>query len=195
MPDPSRSPTDPPMPAERRVGMGHDDYLALFLEAGDLPPTLQRLQDRRLQGPDARDRWFARHQGILTGMAVWTAAPSETIFRLVDIRTVFPTARQASAWHVDAMAYNAEHLPQVAGAPPVGTACRVFGGTQPNPLGLGPPLTAYLYLFCSGRVVVKLFTMQGTEAATPLTPVRVADIAQRTAERVERVQAGGRTVG
>src|SRR5215813_4813477 len=122
--------------AERRVGISQGDYLDLFLQDEDLGLPMNLVQDSRLQGPDPADVWFPKYQGILTGMSIWLGSTSEPVWRLVDIRTVFPTEWQASAWHAEAMAYNSEGMPQVDGAPPVGQECRVFGGTNPAPLDL-----------------------------------------------------------
>jgi hypothetical protein len=173
---------------ERRVGISDGDYLDLFLKAEDLEPRMNLMQDSRLQGPDPADVWFPKHQGILTGMSIWLGSTGEPVWRLVDIRTVFPTEYTASAWHAEAMAYNSEGMPHVDGAPPVGQECCVFGGTNPSPLDPRVMLTAFFYLFRHGRVVVKLFVMQGVEAGTPLTPARVAEIARRIDDRISRVQ-------
>jgi hypothetical protein len=174
--------------AARRVGISQRDYLDLFLQAEDLGPTLKPVQDSRLQGPDPVDVWFPKYQGILTGMSIWLGSLAEPVWRLVDIRTVFPTEWQASAWHAEAMAYNSERMPAVADAPPVGQECHVFGGTNPSPAGPGVMLTAFFYLFRRGHVVSKLFVMQGVESATALTPAHVADIAQRIDGRIGRIQ-------
>lgn len=171
----------------RRYAMSEDTYLALYLEDVDLEGRLTQQQDSRWNGPDARDLWFARHQGMVTGLAVWLGKPSDAIWRLVDIRTVFPSAAQTDAWLHEAMNYQSEGLPEVADAPVVGAGCRVFGGTQPHPLMPRATLTAFIYVFRCGRVVVKLFAMQGTESAVPLTAARLAEVAERIRARIERV--------
>jgi len=178
----------PADPKERRMGMTEDRYLNLFLEASDFNPRMRPVQDSRLQGPDPRDVWFAKHQGILTGFAVWMGSPSATIWRVVDIRTAFPTAWQASSWHSEALGYNSESTPPVAGAPAVGQECRVFGGLGPDVLGVGVRINAFFYLFRVGRIAVKLFAAQGMEASAPLTPAHVADMASRVVARIERVE-------
>ncbi len=157
MPDLEITPMAPD-PGERRVGMSRDQYLALFLEAGDFPAPMQRVQDTRLYGPDPTDRAFARHQGILTGFSAWTAEPGELIFRVVDARWVFPTRWQASAYHAGQLGENSEGMPPVESFPPVGEECRVFGGPAPV---MGPlHLIQFFYLFRAGRVVVKLYACQ-----------------------------------
>ena len=162
-----------------------DQYLNLFLTATDFKPRMRHVQDSRLQGPDPVDIYFAKYQGILTGFSAWMSSPTATIWRIVDIRTVFPTAWQASGWHAEAVDYNSESTQPVAKAPAVGQECRVFGGLGPDVLRLGVRLNAFVYLFRVGRVVVKLFAAQGTDATTRLTPAHVADVALRVVARIE----------
>jgi len=177
-------------PSERRMGMTQDRYLSLFLEAADFNPPMRRVQDTRLQGPDPKNVWFAKYQGILTGFAVWMGSPDAVIWRLVDIRAVFPTAWQASAWHAEALRYNSESQPPVAKAPAVGQECCVFGGVAPDIFGAGIKLTHFFYLFRVGRVGVKLYTAQGMESAVALTPQHVAAVASRIVSRIENIERG-----
>lgn len=173
------------------MGIGQGDYLDLFLQADDFGPAMKRVQDSRLQGPDPVDVWFPKYQGILTGMSVWLGSTADPIWRVVDIRTVFPTEGNAHAWHIEAMPYNSERMPSVTDAPPVGQDCYVFGGTRPSPFAESMMLTAYYYLFRRDRVAVKLFVMQGLESASPLTPAIVASIAQCIDNRIDAVQRRG----
>jgi hypothetical protein len=177
----------PADPKERRVGITQDRYLELFLEAVDFTAPMRMVQDTRLQGPDPRDDWFAKYQGILTGFRVWMASDA-VIWRLVDIRTVFPTTWQASAWHAEALLYNSESMSPVDKAPAVGKECRVFGGAAPDLLGVGSKLTHFYYLFRVGRVVVKLYVAQGNDSTIALTPKHVAEIADRIVARIEKAE-------
>ena len=175
-------------PKERRVGITQDQYLGLYLEAADFTAPMRQVQDTRLQGPDPVDVWFAKYQGILTGFAVWMSSVDKVIWRLVDIRTVFPTARQASAWHAEALLYNSESTPPVAKAPAVGQECYVFGGDAPDMFGVGMKLRHFFYLVRVGRVVVKLHVAQGRESEVKLTPKHVAEVGGRIVNRIEKAQ-------
>jgi hypothetical protein len=181
-------PTLPRNPEEPRVGITQDAYLRLFLDAEDLGPGMRKVQDTRLKGPDDVDVWFPKYQGILTGFAVWMGPKAAPLWRLVDIRTVFPTAWQASAWHAEALGYSSEGRRPVSDAPPVGNECKVFGGEDPLP-GLSLTMTHFYYLFRAGRVAVKLYIAQGMESQKPLTPALVVPIASRIVKRIEKVNA------
>jgi hypothetical protein len=176
----------PANPAERRVGITHYDYLDLFLDASDFGGAMRMVQDSRLQGPDPDDGAFPKYGGILTGFAAWMASPDAPVWRMVDIRTIFPTEWQASAWHAARLFDNAERQPEVKGAPLVGQECWVFGGRMQLPIaGLTITIANYFYLFRVVRVVVKLYVAQGSDSQTTLIPEMVASIGQRIVRRME----------
>jgi hypothetical protein len=170
---------------ERRVGITDEAYLALFLEQADVESGMERIQDTRHQGPDRDDGEFAYNQGIACGFAVWQGAADQPISRLVDIRFVFPTCWQASSYHAARLLANSEGWPRVEAAPEVGDECFVFGGTGDR-LGLGVAMTNFYYVFRIGRVVVKLYMMQGLESGEPLTPEIAARVGRRVASRIVR---------
>lgn len=183
MPDIGITP-QPPNPNERRVGISRDDYLSLFLEADAFPKPMEMVQDTRLHGPDPDDLAFPRCQGILTGLAAWMAAIDEIIWRVVDIRWVFPTAWQASTYHAQRLRANSEGTAPVETAPEVGEECRVFGGTVEIVAPI--TLTQYFYLFRVGRVVAKIYVAQGQEVVgAKLSPSDIAPIAARVVARLE----------
>lgn len=159
-------------------------YLALFLDAHEVPPALRRVQDTRLQRPDDDDA-FAELGGLASGFAAWQGDQDQTVARIVDIRILFPRADDAARYHERRLTHNSEGRPEIAGVPGVGDECRVFGGTdrlQALP-GVTVEMTAFFYIFRVGRVVVKLFVMQGVQAAQPLALERVRALAERCAER------------
>ena len=120
-------------------------------------------------------------------MTVWNGPRDAAIHRLVDIRWVFPTPQAATAYHHQTMFANAEMMPEVQGAPRVGTDCRVFGGLF-EPLGPGTGITSYFYLFTVGNVVVKLYAADFDGKS--LRPDLVTPIAQSIVRRISAAQGG-----
>jgi hypothetical protein len=110
-----------------------------------------------------------------------TAAP---VGLLIDIRWLFPDERLAQAYHLVMLNINSEGTPLAPDAPRAGQDRVVFRGTrEAEP---GNSLTAYLYLFRVGNVVVKLFAAYGQWAPdNSLTSEPVAQIATRAASRIE----------
>lgn len=162
-------------------------FLSMFLEKHDLPGNVRMTQDTRCFLPlDPNDNAvFVRHCGYHSGLALWEGGFDQTIWRLVDIRWVFPTEKEASAYHKATIQASSERQPKISGAPAVGTDCAVFGGTTNL---RGKPLTHYYYIFCVQNVVVKLYVAQGPDVVNPdkrLTPAKVADIARICVQRIE----------
>ena len=168
-------------------------FLPMFLEAQDLPGDIKMTQDTRCHLPrDPRDDAFAKHCGFCSGLALWQGGFDQTILRLVDIRWVFPTEKEAQAYHAERLPANSEGQPEIPGAPLAGTDCRVFGGTTNV---RGTPLTHYYYIFSVQNVVVKLYVAQGpdvigTEKA--LTLKKVAELAKTCIQRVEAYNRAAR---
>ena len=153
------------------------DLDALYLSAEDLP-EMQVAQDSRDAGPDPGDYAFAPCEGRHSGFQVWLADDTRPVWRLVDIRFVFPDVERAAAYHAERLLANSEGNPPVAGAPVAGQDCHVFGGTQDIGL-VDRTMTMYFYVFRVGAVVVKLFVAQGLRASDPLPPEPIHAIAQR----------------
>ena len=173
----------PEDPAERRAGISQEDYLSLFLIERDYGGKLKMVQDSRLQGPDPKEVAFPRYQGIMSGFAVWMGEMDEPIFRSVDIRFVFPTAWQASAFHAAQLDLNSEGNPPLPDAPPVGQECRVFYGVMVAPQF---KIRHFFYIFRIHRVVVKLYAAQGPVAAgNALNVSQVAGIARLIEGRIK----------
>jgi hypothetical protein len=164
--------------------LGENGYAALFLNEEDLAP-LRRVQDSRIHPPDPDDAAFVRYGGLRGGFAVWMGSVASAVWRLVDIRFVFPDEERAAAYHAERLIANSEGNPEVHGAPPVGEECSVFGGRSALSLGGAQvEMVTYFYVFRIANVVVKLFVAQGPEAVDALTPDRVAVIAARIADRL-----------
>ncbi len=168
--------------AERRVGISWDAYLELFLDEQDFGGTLRRVQDTRLWNPDPSDIAFPRYQGILTGFAVWMGGTYQPLWRVVDIRSVFPTAWQASAYHAARLKANSEGALPVPDAPLIDQECRVFSRISEM---FGIQLNAFYYIFRVQRVVVKFFAMQGQESFTPLTTHKMMPLVQCIVRRIK----------
>ena len=140
--------------------MTQETYLALFLTGRDFGGKLNMIQDSRLDGPSPTEIAFPTYQGIMSGFAVWTGEADQLVWRVVDIRFVFPTAWQASAFHAAQLELNSEGNPLLPDAPPVGLECRVFYGTIKTPQF---QLRHFFYIFRIQQVVVKLYAAQGPE--------------------------------
>ena len=158
-----------------------DAYLALFLSQEDLPGMLLSNETHDKLGPDEA---FTFYGGVRRGKAMWMGNPASPVGLLIDIRWLFPDEQQALAYHLVMLNINSEGTPVAPNAPPAGQECVVFGGTRE--LEPGNSLTAFLYLFRVGNVVVKLFAAHGQWAAdNSLTPEAVGHIAARAASRIE----------
>mgnify|MGYP006302529515 CR=1 FL=1 len=81
--------------AKKAVGIQKGTYLKLFLDKKDLKP-MRMVQDTRKKGPDPRDAEFKKYKGITSGFSVWMGRTDHTVWRLVDIRWVFPSADRKS---------------------------------------------------------------------------------------------------
>jgi hypothetical protein len=166
------------------------DVDALYLEADDLPGNLTLVQDSRGQGSDPGDYAFGGCDGVHAGLRVWLGEATDTVWRLVDIRFVFPDAERAAAYHAERLLANSEGNPSVDDAPVIGDECHVFGGTRS--IGFADlKMTTYFYIVRVENVVVKLYVAQGVEARKPLVLEQVRRIADRIVVRVE--QNGERT--
>lgn len=171
--------------AEAGIGLDQAGYDSLFLTAADLP-EMRCVQDARSHGHDPADETFGRQQGRFAGFQAWMADGDKAVWRLVDIRFVFPTAAAAQAYHRESLRRNSEGHAAVQGAPLVGDSCMVFGGTEANPILPELMMTAYIYVFRIRNVVVKLFVAQGPELPPgTLTPGDVAALAERIRARLE----------
>jgi hypothetical protein len=166
--------------AERRVGISQDTYLSLFLTEEDIGGKMYMEQDTRLQGPDTVEVAFPKYQGLFAGFACWMAGVDQPVMRVVDIRWVFPTCWQASAFHAAQLDINSEGNPPLLDALPVGEECRVFYAKIKMPQFV---LRHFFYIFRLGRVVVKLYCAQGFEA--PVNSLKIEQVAQ-IARRIEK---------
>lgn len=167
--------------------MNQETYLNLFLDVNDLP-GMERVQDSRLRGTDPHDGAFLQCRGLYSGMAVWMAQESAPVWRLVDIRWVFPTDMDAAAYHQATLNVNGEGEALVQGAPVVGQECYVFGGAKVDYAlyqitGMTTSITQFYYVFRAGRVVVKLYIAEGELAAQAGARLHVG-MAQQIAERI-----------
>lgn len=161
------------------------DWNTIYLAAADLP-GLRLTQDSRDSGPDAGDRAYADNRGVHSGMAIWMApATSAPVWRLCDIRWVFPDDAAAQRYLDASWKGISEGQPEVKGD--VGVAgARIFGGTSKDPI-FGLETTQYFVAFRVGRVVVKLFVAQGPEAQAGkgLTLGHMSTLAQAVVARAK----------
>ena len=177
-------------------GLSVESYAQLFLEDNDLPAGLKQVQDARNKGPDAGDVAFEKQQGKRSGFAAWLAERKDAVvWRVVDVRFVFPTADAASEYMAASWPRLAEGATESKDAPKVGNECRVFGPENAQlkklaKLGLASDLRAYAYVFRKQNVVVKLFVCQGPELAEPvLQPETIVPLAEKIVARIELTPA------
>jgi hypothetical protein len=167
------------------AGITLDEFRNIFLESGDFSEPMRMVQDTRDQGPDHGDTAFPKYHGLFAGFRVWVGSSEQPVWRVVDVRWVFPSAEKAEAYHLERLKPNSEGHPPVPKAVTVGEQSYVFGGTRPNPLLHDMLMTAYYYIFRVHNVVVKLFVAQGTNVVdTQLTMETVAKIALRIESRI-----------
>lgn len=165
------------------VGLDRASYLKLFLVGSELP-AMRKTQDSRFKGPDPKDRWFKLYQGRYGGMQIWMGSGRAAVWRVVDIRWVFPSAKHAALYHRAALRQNSERQPVVHGATHVGSDCHVFGGVMRS---LGVSVVHFYYIFRVKNVVVKLYVAQGPQAhglRNRLTTATVASMGQRIVNRI-----------
>lgn len=174
--------------------MDEKTYLELFLDKKDLPKGMSRVQDSRTRGADPGDSAFVRCRGEHSGMAAWMGPDTRPVWRLVDIRWVFPTEADAAEYHRTTLNINCEGQPLIADAPKVGTDCYVFGLDNAfDPItyeisGRKETITQFYYIFRVANVVVKLFVAEGGRAAQhgqKLTVGMVKQIAERVVSGVD----------
>lgn len=163
--------------------LAEDAWRAVFLDAGDLP-GLARGQDARDGGADEGDAAFVAEGGQRAGLVAWMArAPDAALWRVVDVRWVFPTEDAAERYLAASWRAVSEGLPRLAWAVDVGHDARLYGGTQRVPL-LETEMTQYIVALRVGRVVIKIFAAEGDGAEAPgLTPARMVALARAAAER------------
>lgn len=171
-------------PAAARVASGplsDQTYAKLYLDASDLPQGMRLTQDSRRKSPQG-DKEFEKEGGERAGFAVWMGDDDRPVWRVVDVRWVFPTAEAAAAYHKATLRKNSENLREVPGARTPGDDGHVFGGAMSM---MGIDLVNYLYLFRVDRVVVKLYVAQGPKVkGARLRPDLVEPIADKVAARV-----------
>jgi hypothetical protein len=169
------------------AGITTEKYRALFLEQKAFGQAMRMTQDNRENGPDPGNRSFAKHRGIQAGFTVWMGNSEKPIWRVVDIRFVFPTEGAASAFHLERLLENSEGQPPVTDAPKVGSECHVFGGESiaQAPGTIAITMTAFYYIFRVRNVVVKFFAAQGPGTEEPLTPAMMIPIAKKIVARIE----------
>ncbi len=164
-------------------------YLALFLTEAELPKGMRRVQDSRKKGADPQDSAYRKHGGQSAGMSIWMGRSDDPVWRMVDIRWVFPSESAARAYHAEALSANSERQPRIPKAEHVGTECGVFGGTVTHEAAK-VTMTHYFYIFRVGRVVSKLYVAQGPSASKgALTVTAVAALAGKIATRSVRLSA------
>jgi hypothetical protein len=179
---------DDPKPKKRKRAtiepqgpMADDTYRSLYLERGDLP-GMRIAQDSRDKGADPGDSAFREHGGLKSGMVVWTGDSDAPVWRVADIRWVFPSVSAAKKYHEAQLGKNSEGEGEADRWAPVGSDCHVFGGTRTMS---NVRMTHFFYIFRKGRTVVKLYVAQGPGVqGQKLTPDMVKPIADKIASRV-----------
>lgn len=90
---------------------------------------------------------------------------TEPVWRLVDIRWVFPDAAAATRYDEASMQKNAEGLTEFgSGAMPRSKSFRGSTVVPPQHQGVLQPQLQYIVLFVHGSVVAKLYVCQGPQS-------------------------------
>lgn len=174
------------MSSSQTAGITGDEFLELFLEQKDFDGSLEMIQDSRDSGPDKGDISFSKHHGLFAGFSVWLGSDKEPVWRVVDVRFVFPSESKASLYHKERLKANSEGHPKVKDAIEIGQQSSVFGGSAPNPFDPTMEMVVYYYIFQVLNVVVKLFIAQGPNAGMNGLEIKMAAaIARRIESRIK----------
>lgn len=161
---------------------GQENFEELFLTAKELPRKMRMEQDSRRSGPEP-DKAFIKYHGEHAGLVVWKGEHNDPIWRVVDIRWVFPSEAEAAAFYKATLKTNSENKPEIAIATTIEIPdFHVFGGTEILRGNL--ELTHYYYIFRVGRVVAKLYVAQGYLSKEKLKMEKVQKLADKVCERI-----------
>jgi len=187
---------DPPDPADARTeqairaaldaltplpGARPPPTRALFLDDADLP-GFRRGADRGAANPHRADRAYAQHAGLSTGALEWLGDEAAAIYRVIDARWAFASARDAKAYldspATQLLARDGLGNPAVL---QIADGAHAWGGSVP---GGG---VRQCLLFRVGRVVAKLDVAEGPGAPAArqsLTRALVLPYADKIARRI-----------
>jgi hypothetical protein len=148
---------------------------------------MKNVQNSLTKGADQGDDKYTELKGQRAGFKVWMHKDdSNPVWRVVDIRFVFPDADAAKKYLEGSLDSLSEGTPENADAPKVGDDCRVFGPVNPKLKEiLGVEMRAYTYVFRKGNVVVKLFVAEGGSSREKLDSKTVAALAEKVLKRLE----------
>lgn len=176
--------------------MTKEKYFELFLKNDDFPDPMRMVQDSRLDGLDPNDKSFGKNSGMFNGFAVWMGRSDSKLWRIVDIRWVFPDEPKAKAYYLERLQYNCENWPFIPKAAPIAIDAAVCGGEKT--FGFGKTtnpmiLVNYFYVFRIKNVVVKLYAAQGSDVpknAVRLSHLHLLPIAQKIKSKISNVIGG-----
>lgn len=141
-----------------------NQYFDIFLNSKEMPNSMRMVQDSKLNGPDPDDRLFTRNHGIFAGFQVWMGRSDSPLWRIVDIRWVFPDEKKAKDYFQKRLGANCEGWPIMKTVHPFGKDSVICGGEQvinknqtTNPL----LLVNYMYVFQVENVIAKIYAAQG----------------------------------
>jgi len=153
--------------------LNEEGYLKLFLNKDDFSSPMRMVQDTRLQKQDPNDNAFGKYSGVYSGFAVWMGRSDSLLWRIVDIRWVFPDEHKASAYHRERLNYNCEKSPVIPKARLIGSESTVCGG-ELNLAGVN--IVNYFYIFREKNVVVKLYAAQGSNVPGKNVKLKPSDL-------------------
>lgn len=141
-------------------------FAAVFLTRDQLPDQLDPFQDQRLAQLDDPDGWFAAQGGVRFGIDTWQAAEMELpVWRVMDLRWLFRTPAEATAFHHTRFLADSESLPEIVDAPPVGLDSHAYLGVSHMLLPVGLSIVMGCYLFTGGPIRLKIFASEGRPGA------------------------------
>lgn len=169
-PSPSPAPTAPPKPDEP----AQISFFDLFLAANDVPQGMMQMQKPTPQHND---------DGSVFGFSMWmNGSNTATMQSFFDLRWVFNSPEEATRFIEESADKSlSEGYPKMPNAQKIGQDCRVYGGEGKA------GITAIVYVYRVGPVVVKNFSGQGKQATSPLKAVMMVPYVQKAHDKLAEV--------
>ena len=135
-------------------------WSSLFLDDNELPGF--RRDEPGVALPQAEDCVFTRRGGLASGSAIWLGSDASPVYRVVDTRWLFPSARAATAFVQAILPITGDGLPSVPMGK-LGDAAYGWGDARPV-RAVGPRDSRQLAIVRVGRMVAKLQLTEGPNA-------------------------------
>jgi hypothetical protein len=180
----------PPAEPQRRMARGSvapqqrgndPTWTSLFLDNAELPYFTKREEQAIVN-----DATFSFSGGTRAGYVAWIGQESWPMWHVVDTRWLFPTTDAADQYLRTVMPVIGDGLPTLH-APQLGDVALAFGGAEPGHTH-GTRYAAQCLVIRVGRLVMKLFVVEGPTACasgTPLDETAMLALAHRAIARAQ----------